>query len=138
MKYNFEDRLNFYKEEIERMGSILNSLLEIRDIVDYFKKAGKEKNMYIVEMRRIIAMELYNTTKLTKADVATVLNKDHSSVITLMETLPNMYCHDIVKANYKDWIKNNKMPYTTHVTVNFKKGSKIKTSTKASLKLKDL
>ena len=138
MKHTWEERLAFYEEEIERMTFIVGSLKETQEIANYFKKAGKEKNMYLVEMRRIIAMELFNTTKLTKTDIAAILNKDHASVVTLMDTLPNAYCHEEVKENYKEWLKEGKVPYTFHKSVTFRKKDKTVTSTKAYLKLKDL
>ena len=103
-KISFKERLIKLKEELVLLESI--SYLH-----DYFEHCQLHKNSYIVELRRIVALELI-AKGISYSEVGRVLARDHSTIMSLLNLESHASVHLEVKANYLEWIENGLYPIT--------------------------
>ena len=103
-KISFTERLVKLKEEIILLESV--SYLH-----DYFEHCKLQKNSYIVELRRIVALELI-AKGISYSEVGRVLSRDHSSILSLLNLDSHTSVHLEVKANYLEWIEKGLYPIT--------------------------
>ena len=103
-KISFTERLVKLQEELVLLKSIIY-------LHDYFKHCKLHKNSYIVELRRIVALELI-AKGISYSEVGRVLSRDHSSILSLLNLDSHTSVHLEVKANYLEWIEKGLYPIT--------------------------
>jgi hypothetical protein len=103
-KISFEDRLLKLKEELILLDSIAH-------LHNYFKHCKLHKNSYIVELRRIVALELI-VKGISYSEIGRILSRDHSSILSLLHLDSHTSVHLEVKANYLEWIEKGLYPIT--------------------------
>ena len=106
---SYEEKLKELNKEIE----LLNYLIPLRD---YFLKIRKNQNSFVVEMRRLVMIELRDLG-LNKSEIARLFGKDHSTVLHLEKIESDEYVIKEVGKHYKDWIQLNLYPVSIPKTV---------------------
>jgi len=109
VKKSYEEQL----EELQKEVDLLNLLIPLRD---YFLKIRKCQNSFVVEMRRVIAEELF-ALGLNKSEVGRIFGKDHSTIIHLKKLVSDEYVQKHVGMYYKEWIANNVYPVSISKTI---------------------
>jgi len=109
VKKSYEEQL----EELQKEVDLLNFLIPLRD---YFLKIRKCQNSFVVEMRRVIAEELF-ALGLNKSEVGRIFGKDHSTIIHLKKLVSDEYVQKHVGMYYKEWIANNVYPVSISKTI---------------------
>lgn len=99
---SYEEQLKELHKEIE----LLNYLIPLRD---YFLKIRKNQNSFVVEMRRLVMLELKDLG-LNKSEIAKLFGKDHSTVLHLEKIESDEYVAKEVSMYYKDWIQLDLYP----------------------------
>ncbi len=102
VKKSYEEQL----EELQKEVDLLNFLIPIRD---YFLKIKKNQNSFVVEMRRLVAEELF-ALGLNKSEIGRIFGKDHSTIIHLLKLVSDEYVQKHVSMYYKEWMTNNVYP----------------------------
>ena len=103
-------------EKIEKLKLEIKRLEYLIPYEKYFKRLEGMKNSYIVEMRKIVSVKLYNMGY-TKTEIGEVIHRDHSSVIHLLKIGPNKDVVEVVRNNYIDWIGNDQYPVSVPIVV---------------------
>jgi hypothetical protein len=103
-------------EKIEKLKLEIKRLEYLIPYEKYFKRLEGMKNSYIVEMRKIVSVKLYNMGY-TKTEIGEVIHRDHSSVIHLLKIGPNEDVVEVVRNNYIDWIGNDQYPVSVPIVV---------------------
>jgi|688.fasta_scaffold206923_4 hypothetical protein len=106
---SYENRIQELKEQIRRYEEFIV-------LHKYFDKVKNLQNSYIVEMRRIVCQKMFEDGW-SKAEISKLVCRHHSSVIHLLKLDPNSDIFTIVNENYKQWIENEKYPYSVPETV---------------------
>ena len=106
---SFEKRIEGLKKEIE----ILESLIPLRD---YFHPVKHSMNSYLVELRKIIAIDLLEKG-LNFMEIGRAIGKDQSTVRHLVEIRSEEYIETEVLNNYKEWMKNMDYPNTYPIRI---------------------
>jgi predicted RNA-binding protein YlqC (UPF0109 family) len=109
VKKSYEEQL----EELQKEMDLLNFLIPLRN---YFLKIKKCQNSFVVEMRRVVAEELF-ALGLNKSEVGKVFGKDHSTIIHLKKLVSDQYVQKHVNMYYKEWISNNVYPVSISKSV---------------------
>ena len=78
-------------------------------ISNYFHTIGKYRGQHFMDMKHIIAVELYNNG-LTRAKVGEILSIDHTTVTHLYNNRKGSSRYDDVKMYYKQWIYRGVYP----------------------------
>ena len=112
---NINDKLSF-DERISLLEKDIETLRELKVVQSYFDKIKKYKNSYVVEMRRVVTMELFNKG-INKSDIGRTLGRHHSSIIHSFKVESTPEVIEAVKDNYKDWIRDNKYPISVPIIV---------------------
>lgn len=96
------ERIEHLKKESEKLEKTLS-------LYKYFYKIRKLKNSYIVEMRKLVALDL-KAQGYSLQDICKVLSKSHATILNLflIESLPEVKI--VAELEYKSWIQNNKVP----------------------------
>ena len=81
----------------------------ISQIELYFKKVGKSRDLYVVDMKQIIARDLAKELY-TRTQIGKILNVDQSTVTHYLNTRHESPLFKEVKKHYKEWIMNVKVP----------------------------
>jgi hypothetical protein len=103
-------------EKIEKLKLEIKRLEYLIPYEKYFKRLEGMKNSYIVEMRRIVSVKLYEMGY-SKTEIGGAIHRDHSNVIYLLKMNPIDNTTEAVKNNYIDWIGNNQYPVSVPIVV---------------------
>jgi hypothetical protein len=107
---------NSFEQEIQELKAKIEKLEKFIFFQKYFDKVKNLQNCFIVEMRRVVAQEMFKEGW-SKSDIGKLICRTHSSVIHLLKLDPNKDAINIVEANYKTWIENNKYPFSVPESV---------------------
>lgn len=105
-----KDKISF-KERLVKLKAEIVLLESVSYLHDYFEHCKFHKNSYIVELRRIVALELI-AKGISYSEVGRVLSRDHSSILSLLDLDSHTSVHLEVKANYLEWIEKGLYPIT--------------------------
>ncbi len=101
-----------YEERIARLKIQLEKLEKLKKINDYFKRVSRHRNSYVVEMRRIVAMDLFAEGH-SVSEVTRALHKTSHATIIHLKTIENFkHIKEEVANNYQKWIKDKVYPFT--------------------------
>ena len=108
-KLTFAERISLLEKDIEM-------LRELEKLHKYFSRVKTFQNSYIVEVRRLISLELVEKG-VTISDIARALCRNHGSIFHSFKVDPAPEVKEAVKDNYKDWIRDNKYPISVPILV---------------------
>ena len=106
---SFEIRIKELQQEIELLEELI-------PIYEYFKLTTRYQNSYIVEVRKIVAKELFNRG-ISYSEIGRALGRNHASIMHLMVVENTEKIQKEVSLHYKDWMKNKLCPITYGVLV---------------------
>ena len=101
---SFEIRIKELQQEIELLEELI-------PIYEYFKLTTRYQNSYIVEVRKIVAKELFNRG-ISYSEIGRALGRNHASIMHLMVLENTEDIQKEVSLHYKDWMKNKLCPIT--------------------------
>lgn len=98
-----------YIEYLESLHSTIERLEKAKYLYEYFLPLKRNRNSFLVEMRRIIALNLekegYNVS-----DIGRILSRDHASIIHIKKTTPSYEIGTTVVEHYQQWIQDKVYP----------------------------
>ena len=106
---SFEIRIKELQQEIELLEELI-------PIYEYFKLTTRYQNSYIVEVRKIVAKELFNRG-ISYSEIGRALSRNHASIMHLMVLENTEEIQKEVSLHYKDWMKNKLCPITYGILV---------------------
>jgi hypothetical protein len=106
---SFEIRIKELQQEIELLEELI-------PIYEYFKLTTRYQNSYIVEVRKIVAKELFNRG-ISYSEIGRALGRNHASIMHLMVVENTEEIQKETSMHYKDWMKNKLCPITYGVLV---------------------
>jgi len=106
---SFEIRIKELQQEIELLEELI-------PIYEYFKLTTRYQNSYIVEVRKIVAKELFNRG-ISYSEIGRALGRNHASIMHLMVVENTEEIQKETSMYYKDWMKNKLCPITYGVLV---------------------
>jgi hypothetical protein len=102
---SYEERIKQAEKEIE----LFKILISLRD---YFHPVSHYRGSYVVELRRIIALQLLEK-KLSWKEIGRVFNQNHTTIMNLVNNNKNFdYVKETVTNNYQQWIIDKLYPKT--------------------------
>jgi hypothetical protein len=101
---SFEIRIKELQQEIELLEELI-------PIYEYFKLTTRYQNSYIVEVRKIVAKELFNRG-ISYSEIGRALGRNHASIMHLMVVENTEEIQKETSMHYKDWMKNKLCPIT--------------------------
>lgn len=101
---SFEERIEVLKQEIELLEELI-------PIYEYFKLTTEYQNSYIVEVRKVIAKELFDKG-VSNSEIARALKRNHATIMNLMVLENTKEVVEEVALNYKDWMNAKVCPVT--------------------------
>lgn len=102
-------RLN-YEEYLISLKNTVDRLELVKDLHDYFKPLKRKRNCFIVEMRRLVALDL-KSKGYTLSEISRILSRDHASIFYILKTLPHVEVYEEVNQYYKQWIIDKVYPH---------------------------
>lgn len=106
---SFEIRIKELQQEIELLEELI-------PIYEYFKLTTRYQNSYIVEVRKIVAKELFNRG-ISYSEIGRALGRNHASIMHLMVVVNTEEIQKETSMHYKDWMKNKLCPITYGVLI---------------------
>lgn len=106
---SFEIRIKELQQEIELLEELI-------PIYEYFKLTTRYQNSYIVEVRKIVAKELFNRG-ISYSEIGRALGRNHASIMHLMVVENTEEIQKETSMHYKDWMKNKLCPITYGILV---------------------
>jgi len=111
IKSKSPDLLSYEKriEQLEKEIELFKILIPLRN---YFHPISHYRGSYIIEIRRIIALQLLDK-KLSWKEIGRVFNQNHTTIINLVNNNKNFdYVKETVTNNYQQWIIDKLYPKT--------------------------
>ena len=101
---SFEERIEILKKEVLLLE-------ELALLHEYFKLIIRYQNSYVVEIRRIIAVDLINRG-VSNSEIGRALARNHATILHLVKIENHVEIQEIVRDNYKEWMANKLCPIT--------------------------
>ena len=100
-----------YKERVKLLKKQIELFEELSVLESYFKPLREVKNLYMIEVRRICALEL-EKKGLSYAEIARVFGTTYKVAVRAINNPKVEHAFQVAKKNYKKWVKEKVYPVT--------------------------
>lgn len=100
-----------YKERVTLLRQQIELFQELATLENYFKPLREVKNLYMIEMRRICALDL-EQKGLTYSEIARVFGTSYNVAKRAINNPKVDHAFEIAKKNYKKWLREKVYPVT--------------------------
>lgn len=100
-----------YDERISELYKEIEKLTELKQLELYFKPLRNVVNIYVIEMRRIIAKKLYKKG-FSYSEIGRMFGISYCNVSRNIQSTSQPYVAKTVKNSYKKWINDKVYPIT--------------------------
>lgn len=100
-----------YKERVKLLRKQIELFEELAILESYFKPLREVKNLYMIEVRRICALEL-EKKGLSYAEIARVFGTSYNVAIRAIHNPKVEHAFQVAKKNYKKWLREKVYPVT--------------------------
>ena len=100
-----------YKERVKLLRKQIELFQELSELESYFKPLREVKNLYMIEVRRICALEL-EKKGLNYSEIARVFGTTYNVAKRAINNPKVEHAFQVAKKNYKKWMKDKVYPVT--------------------------
>lgn len=110
MKKKVKNKTVSYRSKISDLYRQIKKLESVEYLYEYFLPLKKKRNCFIVEMRRLVALDL-KSKGYALSEISRILSRDHASIFYILKTLPHVEVYEEVNQYYKQWIIDKVYPH---------------------------